>query len=583
MLAAFKKLFLILFLPLLIIPFSFPYFFNPVFAICEDWEEGDNISTLKLKAEECQKERSPLIGAHETNKEDLAELESNVNKTKNLILKIGTEVSNLNKEILNQESNLGHQEEILAARIRSYYKKSRLYSPFLIFLASSTANDLFRELSYRKTAADNDKEIINEISKNLKKLDSDREELKKNKEWLDLAKSKLEKEAFTLEVEVEKVESYFTEISNKIAGLNARQQQLINQRQAGLNLPTSLGAGSLICTDDRNLDPGFSPGFAFYTYGIPHRVGMNQYGAYGRAKAGQSHEQILQAYFNADFSNWANIQIKVKGYGQMPLETYLLGIYEIPGSWPMEALKAQAIAARSYAIAYTNNGQNEICTDQGCQVYKGGNKGGDWEQAVNQTAGKVLLNGGQVITAWYSSTDGGYTHISGEVWGNNKVWTKNLRDTEGDVSSFADLNSKSYDRDSPCFYAAQGWRSQYGNSAWLKSSEVSDIVNVLMLAKADSSIIDHLYQTDKPHPYGGEVWDENRVKNELKNRNIASFDGVSNASVNWDSSSGRTTNITLSGDGGAKTFTGDEFKGYFNVRAPANIQIVGPLYNVEKR
>ena len=61
---SFKKWFLILLLPLLIIPFSFSYFFDPVFAICEDWEDGDDTNALKLKVEECQKEMSPLIGAH---------------------------------------------------------------------------------------------------------------------------------------------------------------------------------------------------------------------------------------------------------------------------------------------------------------------------------------------------------------------------------------------------------------------------------------------------------------------------------------------------------------------------------------
>ena len=46
------------------------------------------------------------------------------------------------------------------------------------------------------------------------------------------------------------------------------------------------------------IDPGFGPAFAFFTYGSVHRVGMNQFGAYGRAKAGQSYDTILNAYYN---------------------------------------------------------------------------------------------------------------------------------------------------------------------------------------------------------------------------------------------------------------------------------------------
>jgi len=191
----------------------------------------------------------------------------------------------------------------------------------------------------------------------------------------------------------------------------------------------------------------------------------------------------------------------------------------------------------------------------------------------------VLVSGGQPIKAWYASTAGGYTFNSGDVWSGTTAWTKRLRDASGGVNSFADLQAKAYDKDSPCFYAAQGWRSEYAKSAWLKSSEVADIVNVLMLVKTDSSTAEHLYQTDKPHPGGGEVWNEERVKKELQSRNITPCSSVSSVSVAADFGGGKTTSISING----KSFDASEFKNYFNLRAPANIQIVGPLYSVEKK
>jgi len=314
-------------------------------------------------------------------------------------------------------------------------------------------------------------------------------------------------------------------------------------------------------------------------------VGMNQYGAYGRAKAGQDYKTILQAYFNGiSFeSGKEDIKIKIQGYGEKSLDEYLLGIYEMPENWDMNALKAQAVAARSYALAYTNNGANEICTTQACQVWKPEPKGGAWKDAVEQTKGEVMVNSGQVIKAWYSSTDGGYTFTSGDVWGSDKPWTRRLRDTSGDVGGFDQLKERAYDKDSPCFYSAQGWRSEYANSAWLKSSEVADITNSLMLAKADSGAGEHLYQTDKPHPFGGEVWNEERVKSELRGKGIMPFNSVSNVSVGADFGSGQTNGVTVFGDAGTQNFSGSEWKNYFNLRAPANIQIVGPLYNVERR
>lgn len=304
---------------------------------------------------------------------------------------------------------------------------------------------------------------------------------------------------------------------------------------------------------------------------------MNQYGAYGRANTGQNHEAILQAYFdNFNFEVRPNINISVEGYGTMPLETYLLGIYEMPGSWPIEALKAQAIAARSYALSYTNNGTKSICTTQSCQVYKGGNKGGNWEAAVRETEGKVMVSGGQVVTAWYASTSGGYTFTSADVGWNSTPWTKRLRDTTGGVGSFGDLNSSAFDKDSPCFYAAQGWRGEYGKSAWLKADEVADITNVILLARKDASLKQHLYQVDKPNPEGAETWDADRVRQELGASAISSASSVSITGIDWGS--GQTTQVTVNG----VSFSGIEWKDFFNLRAPANIQIVGPLFNVER-
>jgi len=195
-----------------------------------------------------------------------------------------------------------------------------------------------------------------------------------------------------------------------------------------------------------------------------------------------------------------------------------------------------------------------------------------------------MVSGGQPVTAWYSSTDGGYTFFNSDVWGGSqRPWTKRLQDTSGNVGSFGELNERAYDKESPCFYSAQGWRSQYANSAWLKSAEVADIVNSLMLAKADSGAADHLYQTDKPHPYGGEVWNEDKVKTELRSRNLTPYNNINSVSISADFGSGTTTTVSVSGDAGSQSFSGSEFKNYFNLRAPANIQIVGPLYNVERK
>lgn len=107
---------------------------------------------------------------------------------------------------------------------------------------------------------------------------------------------------------------------------------------------------------------------------------------------------------------------------RLPLERYLLGLAEVPLTWPDEALKAQAVAARTYALftlAQPPGGSAatygfDICASIDCQVYSGadvaaGAAGFRWRAAVGSTAGEAVLFEGRPILARYHSTSGGAT------------------------------------------------------------------------------------------------------------------------------------------------------------------------------
>ncbi len=545
--------------------------------------EIDELANLKKLSEDAT---TPL----ET---EVANLESRIRSAQAGINNANQQAAQLAVNIEQREEDLAYHYQLFANRIAESYRRMRSFNPLTLIFASGNATVLSKNLAYQDSAKVQDDRLIRPISGELKQLADDKRELEETQVHLAALQIQLDEQADFFKGEIEKAKDYQQTLGSKIAELIEQQQVILNQRQASLNLPTSLGAGPLYCVDDRKTDPGFGSGFAFFTYGIPHRVGLNQYGAYGRAQSGQNYDQILRAYFNFnEYVNKADITIRVNDSNSINngnviwsgnLEEYINRIYEVPESWPLDALKAQAIAARSYVLAVTDNGNKSICANQYCQVFKIEPKGGNWESAVKETAGKVMIADGQVIKAWYASTAGGYTFNSEDVWSTTTSFTKRLRDTSGDVNSFSDLNERAYDKDSPCFYSAQGWRSQYANSAWLKPSEVADIVNSALLARADQSLGDYLYQTDKPHPYGGEVWNEERVKSELSSRNISLFNTVSSINVEADFSNGVTTKIIISGDAGTQSFSGADFKKVFNLRAPANIQIVGALFKAEHR
>ncbi len=110
----------------------------------------------------------------------------------------------------------------------------------------------------------------------------------------------------------------------------------------------------------------------------------------------------------------------LRAVNNVPLEGYLFGVVpsEMPNTWLPEALKAQAVAARSYALAVRKtNSWFDLYPDTRSQVYSGiaGEKPST-TTAVQQTAGEVVLYAGRVATTYFFSSSGGRTATANEVW-----------------------------------------------------------------------------------------------------------------------------------------------------------------------
>ena len=105
---------------------------------------------------------------------------------------------------------------------------------------------------------------------------------------------------------------------------------------------------------------------------------------------------------------------------KLPLESYLLGVVprESPSSWPIEALKAQAVAARSYAFRETgSSGSFDVYCTTSSQMYGGADgEAASTDKAVSATRGIVPKYAGAAITAFFFSTSGGHTENIENVW-----------------------------------------------------------------------------------------------------------------------------------------------------------------------
>lgn len=520
---------------------------------------------------EIQGEIDALKPAHEKNERELQDLKDQVKGIQQRISSLTVQAKALEQDILQREADLIVQQELLNERARSFYIRSRQFSPVIVFLSSLSATEFTREIVLRGQAAAEDRRVIDQISEDLLTLKEDKVKLENTQAGLRRLQAQLDDRADFLEVEVAKVESY-------LAQLTAKQQELLAAKAGGFqtsigDTPPTLDPCSGPPGSDNFCDPGSRPAFAGFSFGAPHRAGMSQYGAYGRAKSDQSAEQILQAYYQGASLNTSYSvpsTINVSGHGNIPFEdNYLLGIYEVPESWGdkggFEALKAQAVAARTYALAVTNNGQGTICPTESCQVYKPQLKSGKWAEAVKATRGWVLVRDGQPAKTYYASTAGGFTLSK---WG----WT-GIKDAAGDWPDQA------YEKiaGSPWFYKAW-FKTRSGATCgrshpWLTEDEMADILNAWQVLNNPSGA-----DTSRISPINTDCWPGDPYPM-AELRNLGGFTKVSSASVIYGND-GSTIKVSFSTNKGIVDISGEDFKKAFNLRAPGYIGIKSSLYNL---
>src|SRR5437660_6417454 len=217
---------------------------------------------------------------------------------------------------------------------------------------------------------------------------------------------------------------------------------VVIQQQAHLTTPAGGGGGQyaalraeLIGPNQFRVDQG--PGCQGpWTTLVTSTAGPVGFGpAVPTASGSADRTELLQACLPAGGTRWlrGTIQAVDGGSGQrtvngLSMEEYLVGVVpsESPASWGdmgggagMEALKAQAVAARSYAAAQQRYPYAKTCDSDACQVYRGravqdANGFRDVEDprssaAVAATSGEVRASGGQIASTEFSSSTGGYT------------------------------------------------------------------------------------------------------------------------------------------------------------------------------
>jgi len=207
--------------------------------------------------------------------------------------------------------------------------------------------------------------------------------------------------------------------------------------------------------------------------------------------------------------NACEIFIEVEGQQEkIPLETYVTGVVaaEMPVSFKKEALKAQAIAARTYALKSTNYGREAIAPTVARQVfYNKEQRKANWTsnfpgnekkivEAINETKGQVLLYNNQLITAMFHSTSNGKTESAYGYSGNDLPYLQS-------VASMSDQSS-------PKYSAVKEWTLAEWNTIWPDKWQVSDFSRIQYFFN-DSGRVERLQ-------LGKNVWSGREVRTLLQ-------------------------------------------------------------------
>jgi peptidoglycan hydrolase CwlO-like protein len=548
---------------------SLLFLVRPVFAVTESdclTKNANDLSPDDLN--DCINNILPRITAayapaQQKNKSDLASLNKQLSDLSSRITSFSTKLASLAKQISSREVDLAYTKELFNEKAKNHYTFLRLYDPITPFIYSDSASDAFREIILRQKAADEDRKIMEGFSQNLNTLREDKANLEKNKVSLSALQVQVSEKQKFLAGEVAKVDTYLGQLS-------AKQQELLAAKSG--SFIASVGDSEL-ADDPKASIKGFrdsapSGSFAVFSFGgYTHRKGMSQYGARGRAQAGKNASDILKAYFGkTPVSKDTGGTISVTGVGNVNFEDYyLMGIAEMPSSWHPEALKAQAIAARTYAYRYKVDGK-QICTTEACQVFrksKADNTPAEWKQAVQATRGQVLED----VVTYYSSTSGGYSTTSG--------W-----DTT-DGAGGANFFDKSYEKVGGSPWAYKAWyRKGYTASGetcgesdpWLTNEEFTDMVNAAIVLKNES---DGRVTSRSTSCWGGNPY----TMEEMRQKG-----GVSSVtSVQVMQGTGVTNEVVVNG---TVHLSGAEFKQGFNLRAPGYLMIPQKgfaFFNIEKK
>ncbi len=474
--------------------------------------------------------KNQYLPAQETNKKNLASLQSQLDDLNKRISVLSKQLESLASDISKREEDLAFTQKIFEQKTVDNYRFMRMYDPITPFLFSDSASDAFREISFRQRVANEDKQSIISYADQLSQLKKDKDSLEKNKVNLDAIQKDVAQKTNFLAGEVAKVDAY-------LAQLSAEQQNLVAAKQAAL----FSAAGK-----DFNTQTSSSAC-------PPQAISYNPSSTTIRVNTGGGIQTML-------------------------LEDYLKGLGEMPRSWEnvsnhQEAFKSQVVAARTYAlfkIIRSSCRNFDVYSDTRDQAWSGNSGDGDWNSAVDATKGQFLQGNGNVIIAYYSANAGGYTLTPNQSWGGGGDYPTPVNDNGVDGKPNSDLVARclsdshyrweyhyNFGRDGGIQYndTCPGGDISNNNSP-LSESEMEEIVDATIWAQRNGHVPDNSMSHDQ-------------IKSDIGGSMIGTIQSINANIVNNQ----YTSSVHVVGSNTTTDLDGNTFMIVFDVRSPGKYVI----------
>lgn len=462
-----------------------------------------------------------------------------------------------------------------------------------VLLSKDNGDDFFRAFSMHRLIARRQGKIIDEVLAEIEEIEKDKLALeaevkliKSEKSQLDEGMAALKNEQARIRQELIAQAQLEAAVKAEIASINTQLDGLSQDLKDAINAKVGGGGDN---TGGGDYDGGTSPQppsgdagtYDIYVGGT--KVASNVPGPI-RVVHGDDSEVFRvngSLYYRGILEMREDTNVFL--INELPFEMYLYGIAEMPSSWPSEALKTQAVAARTYAVKnwnkrspYLYNLRDDVFDQNYTGYYKEmSSYGSNWRSAVQGTSSKVLKYGSDIVSTYYHSTCAGHTLASEEVWVSALPYTRAESDWTSSTDSYGDL-------------VAYGSSSYFNKKKWCGSAYQSctstDTINdAQMMDLANATIYLDMYPNKEnnilPSSLGGYSASElqsalgsNSIQNKVGTlTNVKSI--YNNGSTTITSSARKTSYVRIIGANGSYDLPGEEFWTVFNSRAPGSLHI----------